>query len=170
MLPNGICCLAMSYFLWIPGAYFSSIRSSTNLYYYAASPSLLVREGRRPCWRKGSRVAVALWELPLLPAFLPWCQGPTAGRQHDGAIVLLPQVVQARPRSQPPIIKIRRPLSFFPIDVSKPPLPASNSVKFAVVVGMRGALMQSYMFTWVLLAASLLPPGQQGRPWPGPPS
>ena len=27
----------------------------------------------------------------------------------------------------------------FPIDVSKPPLPASNSVKFAVVVGMRQA-------------------------------
>ena len=54
--------------------------------------------------------------------------------------MLLPQVVQARPRSQPPIIKIRRPLSFFPIDVSKPPLPASNSVKFAAVVGMRGRL------------------------------
>ena len=58
------------------------------------------------------------------------------------------------------------PTSFvlFLFDVREPPLPASNSVKFATVVGMRGALMQSYRFVWVLLAAAPLPPGQQGRP------
>ena len=75
-----------------------------------------------------------------------------------------PQVVQERPLSQPTIIKIRRPLSFFPIDVSKPPLPASNSVKFAVVVGMRGRLDAKLQVYVGAAGRCPLAPGQQGRP------
>ncbi|KAE8820281.1 putative indole-3-acetic acid-amido synthetase GH3.3 [Hordeum vulgare] len=63
-----------------------------------------------------NRVVVALLKLHLLPAFFLWCQPPgTKGRppaRWSYSAGAFPKGVQARPRSQPSIIKIWYHVSF----------------------------------------------------------